>query len=635
MNNAIASLAQKHRPPQQHNARHPRQGSRHWRCLPGLLLVAFLTSGSLIAQDSRPADTQPASQPAERHATVAYLRMEGEVRETRPDFSLFAEDDGETLKEWLETLAAVRNNEAVDLVAIKLDGLRLNWSQAQELADAVARLNEQKHVYTYITDPGPMSYLVASAGDHVSLEPTSGLNIVGLAGEAMFFRGALDWLGVTPQFIQIGRFKGAAEPMMNTEPSAELIAEHDKILDDLYAQLCEQIARQRGLDVEAVRASIDQGPLTAEEALHAGWVDELVERDDWFGTLYKREEITDATVRYQSVGKTRPEMDFSNPFAMFKLLMGGTGRTATPENTVAIIVAEGMIVCGDSTVGPFGQPFVGAETMRTCFREAARDDRIKGVLFRIDSPGGSALASELIFQAARDCAAKKPVVVSISNLGASGGYYIAMAGERMYADPAAIVGSIGVITGKLATQGLLEKLHIHTHEFTRGANAGIRTTSPLDDAELAVLQSHGQRVYETFTQRVAEGRGEKIPDIAAVAQGRVFTARQAKDNGLIDELGGLHAAAGYLLQQIGLENPHYLLLPRPKTLADLLAGDKTGVRAAPPQTAPAAQTVLKQLLGADLAATRLDGVRYLWALARLLGREQTLAASPTYLHIRY
>ena len=614
-----------------------------------IFLAAFLSaSPALSAPDTKPAPKKrppavkkkvklkPAVAEKEARPKVAHLRVDGLVLASPPEFSWLAgQTQGMTLREWVQRLAKARNDQRVGAVALEIDAPLLRWSQAQEFADAVRRLNKVKPVYAHVTSAGAPQYLIASAAREVTMDPAGVLGIVGLGAELTFFKGTLDWVGIEAQMIQIGRYKGAAEPFTRKVPSKELQSEYNKILDDLYAQLCGQIARQRRLTVPHVEHVIDSGPIGAEDARRHRFVDRLVSKADW--REYVSGKVQDK--KHKSVDwlsdyarKQAKAMDFSNPLALFGMMFSGPPAEKVRTPTVAILHANGMIVSGKSGQGLFGSRMVGAKTMIDCFRQVRRDDRIKAVILRIDSPGGSAIASEIIYQAARKCAARKPVIVSISGLGASGGYYIALGGRKILADPAAVVGSVGVISGKLALSGLLEKLGITTFEITRGRNAGLWMSRPWNEREAGVIRKMSARTYDMFVSRVKSSRGKRVKNLSAVTEGRIFTARQAVKNGLIDEIGGLREAVIAAQSAAKIKRSYLITLPRPKTLLDVLYG---GASSGSPLGAPGA---LEQLAGGRaslLPAGRRQqaALGYLLGLARALEREAVLTALPYHLSV--
>jgi len=568
---------------------------------------------------------------------AAHIRLTGPVAERRPDFSLFGDlSRHATLSEWLQRLAKARKDPDIRAVALQIESPSMGWAQAQELADSIRRLAAVKPVYTHLTSGGIAKYLVASAATEVTMEPAGVLGIVGLAAEVMFFRGTLDKLGIQPQMIQIGQFKGAAEPLSRTGPSRELELEYNKILDGLYDELCSRIATHRNVTAGHIRATIDKGPFTAAKAQNYGLVDNLGAQSRWLEDIASRiaPGKAKAVAWQRDYGKgISPRLDLSNPFALMSALFKGRAAPKIRKPTVAIVYAEGMIVQGQGEQGLFGQQLAGAKTLVKTFDRLADDDRVKAVILRVNSPGGSALACELIYQSIRRCAAKKPVIVSVADLAASGGYYIAVAGTKIIADPAAIVGSIGVVSGKLALRDFLaNKLGITTYAITRGRNAGLYLLRPWTAREKEIIRKQAQRVYDRFVARVKQGRGNKIANISAVAQGRVFTARQALENKMIDQIGGLNEALAAARAAAGIKKYHLISLPRPRTLMDLLTSDED-VHWAPPQSLEL--VMLRRLVGQQQRLAGIGaGAVYLLNLADQMDQERVLAAVPWHLSVR-
>jgi len=567
---------------------------------------------------------------AEATPTIAHVRISGTILNSLPDFSLFGGSSSSvTLRDWLHRLAAIRKNPRITAVALEIGSPAISWAQAQELSDAIRRLNEAKPVYTHMTQGGATPYLLASAGGKVSLEPVGRLMITGLAAEFMFFRGTLDLLDIKPQFIQIGRFKGASEPFARKAPSKEFLGEYNKLLDDLYAQLCGQIASQRKLKPQQVKRAIDSGPFSASSARRHKLVDRLDHKADWPDYVKQQVAGKGKPVEWlRDYGKkSRPKLDLSNPFALLGMMLRGKSARKVRDPSIAIIHADGMIVGGQGGQSLFGGRLVGSTRLVKCFEEATNDDRIKAVVFRINSPGGSALASELIYQAVKRCAKTKPVIASIGQTGASGGYYIAVGADTIIADPAGITGSIGVVSGKLALSGLMKKIGIGTYEITRGKNAGLWMSRPWTKKEQAVIRKLAQETYNVFAKRVKESRGKRIKNFAQVSQGRVFTARQASRNGLIDKLGGLREAVALAKKAAKIEDCGYITLPRPKTLMDMLAGDFGVTGSITPRPEPASTFLLRQL------AAGSEGLTYLMNMAELLRRQPVLTIMPYYLSV--
>ena len=595
----------------------------------GMILV-FAAAVAWAAGADTPAATGPAKKPPEEAGPqVAYIRLSGAVLEGEPDFAMFGAAGAHmTLKDWLYRLAQARNDANVKAVALEVDSPRLNWAQAQELSDAVARLGESKPVYAHLISTGLTGYLVASAATEVSMDPIGSWSIVGLGAELAFFRGTLDLLGIEAQIIQVGRYKGAAEPFTDTEPSKDMLETYNRILDDLYDQLCGQIARQRRLTVPHVKHVIDRAPLAADEAKQFKVVDDLVPKADWRQHVVRKVAKPGKPHRWLEdyARKSPMRLDFSNPFTLLSMILKGGPTHEPTDPTVAIICADGMITVGRSGEALLGQRIAGAKTLVACFDNAREDSRIRAVVFRVDSPGGSAVASELICQAVERCAKAKPVIASLAQVAGSGGYYVAVGAPTILADPAGLTGSIGVVSGKLATAGLMQKIGITRYEMARGKHAGLGMSRAWNDDEQAVMHRQARRVYDRFVERVRRSRGKRVRDIDAVTQGRVFTAREAVGNGLVDRIGGLREALVAAQDAAKLKKFHVICLPRPKTFADLISG-RAGVTMPP---VPGREGLLWQQVIAQDA-----GAAYLLNLAGLFAREPVLAAVPYHLSIRH
>ena len=600
------------------------------------------------AATSRP--TTASTQADAKRLRIAQMRLAGEVSDSPPETSLFGDGPNfMTLSDWLQRLAKARNDSSIQAVALEIDHPEMTWAQAQELADAVARLAASKPVYAYLVSGSAGEFIVASAATQIAMEPSGELEIIGLGAEMVFFRGTLDKLGIRPQMIQIGRFKGAAEPMSTTQPSREVKEIYNSLLDDLFSQYVDQIAHQRKLSPAAVKQAIDTAPLGADQAKELKLVDELVEKADWEEYV---EDCLDPDAKKEPQWverygrKQAKQIDFSNPLAMLSMMLKVKPSDEPRDPTIAVIHADGVIIDGESGEGLMGERLVGAKTLTHYFRQAAEDDRIRAVIFRINSPGGSAIASELIFQAVRACAEEKPVIVSIADVGASGGYYIALGGDVIYGDPSAIIGSIGVVCGKMAITGLYDKIGVNTYEFTRGRNAGINMSRAWTQREEEVVRTLAQRTYELFVSRVEESRNDKITNIDDVAEGRIFTARQAVANGLIDRVGGLREVIQAAQQAAKVDSCRFVYWPAPKTLIDLLTEDSE-TRS---MSGPHAQLARWQALatGGLLSETGVAGALrtvgrrgpmdaaagYLLNVAALMDRQATLTAMPYYFSVR-
>jgi protease-4 len=508
-------------------------------------------------------------------AKVAYFNLTRPVEEAPSGFSLFGDDGSQTLRSLVARLHQAKDDADIKAVLITLSAESgVNLSQAQEIRAALqALVKAGKPCFVYADGYDTPSYTMAVGANHICMLQGGEIEIPGVGIELTFYKGLFDKLGVKADYVQIGEYKGADEEYTRSEASEEFKGELSRLTDGLYGQIVEGISRYRQLPKDKVQAMIDETIVTGDQAKSRGLVDHLIDQDDLRALITKTvgKEI-DLVHDYGRAERDAP--DLSSPLGLFSLMMH-RNEAPTDKPTVAVIYAAGVITDGEGGDGLLEESGVGSESMRKAFRIAARDDNVKAVVVRIDSPGGSALASEVMWQAARHCAEKKPVIVSIGGMAASGGYYLASAGDRIFADSSAIVGSIGVVGGKFVLKDLMEKLGVSTETFSKGANAGLFSMSePWSDRQRKMVTTWMHQTYVQFTQRVMKMRGEKIKDIDKVARGRIFLARQAKSLGMIDEIGGLEEALAYAAKKGGVEPGKYeiRILPQPKSLGDLIMG---------------------------------------------------------------
>ena len=506
---------------------------------------------------------------------IAFFSLARPIAEKPAEFSLFGDDGSLTLRSLLDRLHLAGQDNDVKGVLLTLGAdSGVNYAQAQEIRDALAALVKQgKPVFVYADSYDTPSYTLATGANHVCMLEGGEIMVPGVGMEVTFYKGLMDKLGVKADYVQIGEYKGADEEYTRAEASEELKGELNKLTGALYEQIVDGISSHRKLPKSQVQKLIDQTIVTGQAAKDDGFVDELVD-EDGLRPLLKKAMGNDIDLLNDFGRPAREAVDMSNPFALVSSLMR---RSEPPSDkpAVAIIYAAGVITDGEAEGGLFSEAGVGSDNIRKAFRVALRDPNIKSVVVRIDSPGGSALASEVMWQAARHCADKKPVVVSVGSMAASGGYYLASAGDKIYADPSAIVGSIGVVGGKFVLKDLFDKLGVHTETFSKGKNAGLFSMSqPWSDRQRTMVTTWMKQTYEQFTRRVMKTRGDKIKDIDKVARGRIFLADQAKELGMVDEIGGVEEAIACAADKAGLKQGQYdvRILPQPKTLGDILMG---------------------------------------------------------------
>jgi protease-4 len=514
---------------------------------------------------------------------VAHINLDKALAEKPAAFSLFG-DDTLTLQSVISRLQAVRDDKDVRAVLITMGDTSFNLAQAQEIRDQLIQIRKAgKRAFIYADAYDTAAYIAATGATDVCTMEGGEIMIPGVGLETMFAKGLLDKVGVKADYVQIGQYKGADEQFTREFASDEMKGELNKILDSLYEQIVEGISYHRNISKNDVTDLINGVFVNGTVARDRKLVDHLLD-EDGLRELLKKELGRDINIIHEYGVAEREQLDLSSPFALLGALTRKPPESHKPA--IALVFAEGVIVDGeaeDNIFGGGGQ--IGSEDFRKAMRMASRDENVEAIVLRIDSPGGSAMASEVMWQAARRVAKDKPVIVSIGSMAASGGYYLASAGDYVFADPSAIVGSIGVVGGKFVFKDLFDKVGLHTESFSRGKNAELFSSNqPFTDQQRRLVTNWMTRTYEQFTDRVMSQRGKKIKDIDEVAHGRIFLAKQARGLGMVDELGGIDKAIQYAATQAELEPNQYevKIVPGTRTLADLLRGGGLGSDAVMP-----------------------------------------------------
>jgi protease-4 len=579
----------------------------------------FPTPSELLAK------MKAAREKEEGQAKVALFDFSDGISEKPADFSLFANQTSDTLHETIGRLKRARDDKDIRAVLILLGDGKIDLAEAQEIRDTLADIGTHKKVYVYADGYDTTAYTLASGATDICMLAGGEIMIPGVGFSTMFYKGAFDKLGVEADYVQIGKYKGAKEPYTNSEPSEELKGELNRLTENLYTQIVSGIADHRKLSTDAVKQIIDDTMISGDAAKDRGLVDHLLDQDGLRALI--ESDLGNQMNLIQDYGEDdQPQVDLSNPWALLSMLTRKPEVSNKPS--VALIYAEGVITDGEGNQGLLGgDSGVASEPMRRAFRLAAHDDSIKAVVIRIDSPGGSALASEVMWQAVRRVSVKKPVIISVGSMAASGGYYLASAGDTIYADPVGIVGSIGVVGGKFVLKDLYAKLGLTTDTFAKGQNAGLfNSDAPFTDKQRDMVEKWMTETYVQFTKRVMTTRSGKIKDIDQVAQGRIFLAPQAKELGLIDEIGGTEAAIACAADRGGLAAGSYEIrvLPAARTLADLFT--KPGADAQSPIHSQAG------LLNSPLLSMLDDATRELFAnqlqMIQLLQKRPIMLMSP-------
>jgi protease-4 len=429
-------------------------------------------------------------------------------------------------------------------MVLDLKAMSLGFGQAQELREALTNFqSKRKRIVCHMSSPNNISYYVASVADTILIPPVSQLPLVGLRAELTFWAGTLEKLGIKIELLRIGDYKTAAETYTLRAATEENREQINRLLDDQFEQFVTGIAEGRGLSADSVRRIVDNGPYTSAEALRAGLVDGLSYRD-----------------------RVRADFCARLPEISFRRYQNDTlicDRWISPP-VLAVVVAEGDIGADGGDDDPFGRAGgVTPSPMAHAFAKAGSSPNVSGIVFRISSPGGFALAGEQIYRSVLLAAEKKPLVVSMGNVAASGGYYVAMSARKIFVDPATITGSIGIYGGKADFSGLYEKLDVGKELYTRGRFAGMLTNiRPFTSEEREKYASSLKAFYDHFVSLVAANRALPADSIDRLGQGRVWTGRSAKGNGLADELGGVRQALEYLADSLGLREYRVEVYPK-------------------------------------------------------------------------
>lgn len=513
---------------------------------------------------------------AEKKVRIAYIIIDGALPESPGEMSLFG-DLGVDLRKTMARIEKAGDDEAIAGVILQIDAAP-GRGKLNELRSAIKRVQGKgKKVYALLESAMGPQYQLASACDEIILPESGEVLLPGIRAEFSFYKDLFAKVGVEADMMHVGDFKGAAEPYTRDSLSEPVRKNMTALIDDLYDEMLTTIASDRDIKIEDIRKLVDQGLLMAAEAKEAGLVDRIAYPDQFRDSLQK-EYKADKLVYVENYAKQKVDTDFSGPMGMMKLFqsMMGEGRSGSGDSApkIAVVYAVGPIMSGKSQSSLMGGTSMGSTTIVEALQEAAKDETVKAIVLRVDSPGGSALASDLIWRQTQ--AIEKPIIASMGDVAASGGYYISMGADRIFAEPGTVTGSIGVVGGKLAMKGVYDKLGIDTESISRGENSGIfSTTHKFSDSERKVVERMMKVVYQQFTSKAAEGRKMKQEDLEKLAGGQVYTGRVAKRLGLIDEVGTLRDSIQAAKRQAGLDpdkKVELIVLPKPENPLEALFG---------------------------------------------------------------
>ena len=576
----------------------------------GFLIVMSYPVLTLAAEAQSPSLTDAASGqvPAEvTPSVVVHFHLSGTISESGTVDSLgLTTGQVTSLRSLVNLMEKAGKDDSVKAVIFTIDSLSLELGQIEELRSSINQLREAgKKVYVHSEDMDNFTYALLCACDKISMSPQSTLWLTGIYSESVFVKGLLDKIGVQADFIHIGEFKSAAEMLTQTEPSKAADENLNWLLDSLYDSLVNMIAQSRGKTAEEVKDLIDYAPYLADEAKEKGLIDSVQTQDEFIENI--KESIGGPVVVNNRYGqKQRTQINLSSPLALFTLL----GEMLNPparvkKDAIALVYVEGTISSGynkPSLLGLTGAAFSG--DIRKAFETAAKDDTIKAIVMRVNSPGGSALASEVILNATQLVKGKKPIVVSMGDVAGSGGYYISCGADKIFADNVTITASIGVVGGKIATSALWDKIGVNWVSYKRGENSDLLNGwNPLSESQRELLTRYMQKTYDVFKNHVEKGReGKLTKPIDEIAGGRVYTGKQAKELGLIDEIGGLKNAIEYAASQVSLDDYEIRVIPQSKDFITMLLEEYSGQGAKPSDIT---LTNMKNLFGNNSTAQLL------------------------------
>ncbi|MFM8702499.1 MAG: signal peptide peptidase SppA [Planctomycetia bacterium] len=541
------------------------------------MVVALACGPAAAPAQTVTAEKPVAKTPAKKTALIAHVTLAGSIPDGVGQGGLLA-DVSPHLHRIVERLDKAATDPRVKGLVLSSQSPSLGRGRAEELRAAIGRIRKAgKPVAAHLVGAEPVHYMLASACDTVAMPPAATLEITGVRTEVTFFKAMLDKLGVDAEILQVGEFKGAGEPLTRTSMSPQLRAQYEQFVGDLYEQLVERIAADRTLPAEQVRTLIDTGVFTPEAAVEAKLIDMVAYEDEVISGLAGRLKIDQPKVA-RDYAQQKLDNDFSGIGGLVKLveLLSGQKQSAAvgKDRQIAIIYLTGEIKEGKGKDELLAGGSAGSDSVIKAIRDAAKDDKVVAIVLRIDSPGGSALASDLIWREAERTT--KPVVASLSDTAASGGYYVAVAADRIVAAPGTLTGSIGVVGGKIAVGKALEKYGVHTDVVSKGRNAGwLSMQTPFTEQEREAFLATMKDVYRLFTSKVAAGRKLDMENLAKLAEGRVFTGRMAKELGLVDRLGTLDDAIDEAKKLAGIDDDEAVervLLPEPRGLFDDLFG---------------------------------------------------------------
>ena len=545
------------------------------------LLLLFSARRALPQEEAKPVEKpgeHAVEKAAEKEASLVQITLKGFLADSLPQENPFGPNPLH-FKGLLDIIRKAKADPQVAAMYLKVDSPFLGLAKTRELLSALKDFRSSgKKIYTFAEDAQTLELALLSAASRVEMPESAMLFLPGVSAESLYMKSFFEKIGVRFLVTHIGDYKSAFENFSRDEMSPALREVLEVLVESVYQSILETISSNRSIPKEKVAEALDRAILSAAEAQKLGLIDEVAHREHFWEDVKADLDVKKVKI-LKNYGRKSVQLDTQNPFALFSILIQAfapPAKRSSPRPKIAIVYANGMITSGKSQASPFGGEFtLGSDTMVEAIKTAADDATVKAIVLRIDSPGGSGTASDAIWRAVVDAKGKKPVVASMSDVAASGGYYIAMGANRIIAEPETITGSIGVVSALINLKGTLDLLGIHVERISRGKNADV--FSPFADPAKVSTEPLRQ-VMESFcwqfVEKAAAGRGKTKDEIHAVAQGRVWTGRDALQKGLVDELGGLDRAleaARELASVPANEKLEMLELPAPPNIFESLS----------------------------------------------------------------
>lgn len=497
-------------------------------------------------------------QPTVASNSVLLLDLEGDIPETAPveiPFPLGRSEAQPTVRDVWTSLHQAASDNRVKAVLLEPRSLSAGWAKLEEIRQEIANFKKSgKPVYAYLQSPSSREYYLASVADKIYLSPDDNLDVKGFFLEEMYFKNSLNKVGVQVEVDHIGKYKDAGDIFTKSNMTPETREVLNQVLDQITNSFCSDVGQGRHMSADQIKALMDAGPFIGSQAKASGLVDELGYEDQVYSAL--KAKTGDGDLNHSSIR------------SYFKTVTQKGDR-------IALLVGEGDITRGDAQGTVDDAAGISSGGFAKVIRQVRNDQSIKGVIVRVDSPGGDSVASDEILHELKLLSAKKPVTISMSDYAASGGYFISMTGDPIVSYPDTLTGSIGVLYIRPNLHGLFDKLGVQEDQLSRGKLANLDdTTQPLSDAGRQKLHESIEATYKSFVGKVATARKKSFDQIDALAQGHVWMGVQAKGNGLVDELGGLDEAIQQVRRKAGLSSTgetNLVMFPPRRSFLEILS----------------------------------------------------------------